>query len=1106
MDNKKTKYIKIINLLYQNVSLILNHLNYTYELKIHNNEFYNKYVNILNEINNKISKFELYCDKKRINKNFIENLVKDISETTKRILMKVGCSSYSKLINFFFPNDKNYLNDNLHFLIENYFVPLSCSISSTESLNNIEIINLVEYSERKTLYELIEGATIKYGTLYINGFFKKDTLNICKSPEKLKLIRDDFHLTDIPDDFKEKYIEHLSLRDFIIMSPVEILEMLKKDYKELEEYKNKALSALIKEFTKAPIEKQRKIIALFSISEKDTQFTAHIIYDLISDQVFFGDTQQNLSEIIYYSLNWNIQKIFKVSNTKFEATKKNIQNLSISDVSYETRLLSLNVPDFIKAKAIEKIKEVNGSKENSTKAQQWLDGFFKIPFGIYNKEPIIDFFKTYQEKIEQYVNIFTILVGEYNNERFNNLNNLLYNELIKIIDEYHSIIFKSENSYTEFFKLYYTIRENIKKIIIQKEENTTYINIANRLIYNNENKRISELIKISLQEIKESKENNNSLKILEKILTITKDEDDDNSDEEDNNENLDENDDKIYNYLFTKFVINSIFELNTLSSEWDDFKERKMKYMEDVDVILDKCVYGQNDAKKQMKRIIGQWMNGVSKGQCFGLCGPPGVGKTTICKNGLAKCLFDDNGNSRPFAFLPIGGATNGSFLEGHHYTYLGSTWGKIVDILMETKCMNPIIYIDELDKISKTEQGKEIASLLTHITDQSQNKEFYDKYFNSIPIDLSQILFIFSYNDRDNIDSILRDRIQEINIKPLTRNEKLIITKNYLCPEIFNNVGYSPDEIIISKDALTVLIEEYTYEAGVRKLNEILYDVVRDINLNKITGKFTECPINIDKEYIKKFMEDRGKINKKVINPVSRIGLVNGLYATSAGLGGLTVIQVMKTLSDKKVAIERVTGSLGDVMKDSLNLALTMAWNLIPDERKNKIMKSDGENYGLHVHCPDLSTTKDGPSASLAFCLGFVSRLCDIPVKNTVALTGEMDLLGNSMAIGGLESKLMGAINAGVKTVLIPRENEDDLDIIIRKDSEEVKKFQKNSSFKRLDCSVIFDEVCNEDDYNKDKNMKLFRNKLIVYIVDNIYDVLHYALEENNIIFNKDF
>jgi ATP-dependent Lon protease len=209
-----------------------------------------------------------------------------------------------------------------------------------------------------------------------------------------------------------------------------------------------------------------------------------------------------------------------------------------------------------------------------------------------------------------------------------------------------------------------------------------------------------------------------------------------------------------------------------------------------------------------------------------------------------------------------------------------------------------------------------------------------------------------------------------------------------------------------------------------------------------------------------------------------------------------------MKTFSDKKLAIERMTGSLGDVMKDSLNLALTMSWNIIPDIMRESII-SGKENYGLHVHCPDLSTSKDGPSASLAFCLAFVSRLCNIPVKNTVALTGEMDLLGNSMAIGGLESKLMGAINAGVKTVLIPRENEEDLDIIIRKDVDELELLKKNSSFKNFDISIVDN---NNSSVDIDKNKKIFRNKLTVYIVDSIYDVLKYALEENNLVFKKMF
>jgi ATP-dependent Lon protease len=266
---------------------------------------------------------------------------------------------------------------------------------------------------------------------------------------------------------------------------------------------------------------------------------------------------------------------------------------------------------------------------------------------------------------------------------------------------------------------------------------------------------------------------------------------------------------------------------------------------------------------------------------------------------------------------------------------------------------MNPIIYIDELDKISKTEHGKEIASILTHITDQSQNKEFYDRYFASIPIDLSQILFIFSYNDRDNIDRILRDRIQEINIKPLSINEKLVISQDYIIPEILGNVGFSVNEIIFNNNILTKIINRYTYEAGMRKLNEILYDIIREINLKKIEydEEILTYPIVIDDNLIKDILSKITPITPQKIHKIPKIGMGLGLYAVGGniGLGGLTVIQVMKTYSDKKFSLDKLTGSLGDVMKESVTCSMTVAWNILPDEIKKNINESK-DNFGLHI------------------------------------------------------------------------------------------------------------------------------------------------------------
>ena len=653
---------------------------------------------------------------------------------------------------------------------------------------------------------------------------------------------------------------------------------------------------------------------------------------------------------------------------------------------------------------MEKLKEINGSKENSIKAQQWLDGFLKIPFNVLKHEHIFNFLKKNMVKMEKYIELFTIKIFEFKIEKLHTKNKFIYENIIQIVDEFHSNLQKSEYTYSSF------------------------------------------------------------IQYLDNIIKIIKNYDG----ESDFNENL-------INKNFTKFISKNIYELNSFINDWNIFNIKKKKYIKDVDKILNKCTFGQNDAKNQMKRIIAQWINGSSRGQCFGLCGPPGVGKTTLCKKGFAKCLFDENGESRPFAFLPLGGATNGSILEGHHYTYLGSTWGKIVDILMETKCMNPIIYIDELDKISKTEHGREIISILTHITDQSQNKEFYDRYFSSVPIDLSEVLFIFSYNDKDNIDRILLDRIQEIDIKPLSEKEKLVICNDYLCPEIFTNVGFSNNELLFNNKILQRIINEYTHEAGVRKLNEILYDIVREINLKKIIddGELPqEYPITISEDFINDFLSNYPKINTKKIASFPQVGLVNGLYATTSGLGGLTIIQVMKTISDKKFGLEKLTGNQGDVMKESMNCALTLAWNIIPDSMRNEINEGT-ENYGLHIHCPESATPKDGPSAGLAITTAIISRIMKVPIKNNIAMTGEVDLMGRACEIGGLYSKLQGAFNAGVEIVLIPRDNEKDLDLI----------------FKKEDSGM---------------NDKIFRNKIKIILVDTIFDILEHALIKNDFIFNK--
>ena len=469
---------------------------------------------------------------------------------------------------------------------------------------------------------------------------------------------------------------------------------------------------------------------------------------------------------------------------------------------------------------------------------------------------------------------------------------------------------------------------------------------------------------------------------------------------------------------------------NPLIQEWNNYKVDKKKYLVQVRSILDSAVYGHKEAKIQLERIFAQWINGEAKGAVLGLQGPPGTGKTSLAKNGLSRCLTDKAGNPRPFAFLPIGGSVNGSTLVGHNFTYVGSTWGRIADILMVSGCMNPIIFIDEVDKVSHTEHGKEIISILTHMTDATQNDEFEDKFFAGIKIDLSKALIVFSFNDPDLIDPILRDRITIIETHPLSLKEKVTIIKEYMLPEICKEVGFNKDEIIIDEDMIKFMIETYTNEAGVRKIKEKIVEIIRDINLNRFHSDDFKIPYTINKEYVKRLFENKPKVRVKKVHDDPEVGLVNGLYATASGIGGITIIQAIKFPSTKMLDLE-LTGKAGDVMKESVQYSLKAAWGLLTNEEQTKIIEDSNnkKTFGIHIHCPDGATPKDGPSAGLAFTLAIYSLLTGKKVNNKVCMTGEIDLLGNAGIIGGLESKLHGGKKAGCTLALVPEDNREDIE-----------------------------------------------------------------------------
>jgi ATP-dependent Lon protease len=263
-----------------------------------------------------------------------------------------------------------------------------------------------------------------------------------------------------------------------------------------------------------------------------------------------------------------------------------------------------------------------------------------------------------------------------------------------------------------------------------------------------------------------------------------------------------------------------------------DSTEKIKDYLNGVRKILDSEVYGHQATKDQLVKILAHTItNPQEGGNVFALQGPPGIGKTALIQDGISKAL------GRPFAFISLGGATDASFLEGHDFTYEGSQHGRIVDILQQTKCMNPVIYFDELDKVSETAKGDEIINILMHLTDSTQNSHFNDKYFGGINFDLSKAIIIFSFNEEHKISRILRDRMKIIRVKGYKMLDKINIARDYLIPKLIKQIGLNDIKLNISDKLLEFMIETYTNEGGVRKLKELLNDIFLEINLRKLEG-----------------------------------------------------------------------------------------------------------------------------------------------------------------------------------------------------------------------------------------------------------------------------
>ena len=426
----------------------------------------------------------------------------------------------------------------------------------------------------------------------------------------------------------------------------------------------------------------------------------------------------------------------------------------------------------------------------------------------------------------------------------------------------------------------------------------------------------------------------------------------------------------------------------------------------------------------QLRGVAGKVNNGAIL--CF--AGPPGVGKTSLA-NSIAKAL------KRELVRVALGGLEDVNELRGHRRTYIGAMPGRIVQGLIEARQMNPVVVLDEIDKVGRSFRGDPTAVLL-EILDPEQNNKFRDYYLN-FNIDLSKVIFVATANDVSAIPPALRDRMEFIELSSYTPQEKFEIAKKYLIPQELKKHGLKPNEVTLGKDVLSLIISDYTRESGVRNLRRRLADIFRKAAKRLLEGeaqKITVTTKNLN-EFLEKKVFEIEHADKK-----PQIGQVNGLAWTSVG-GDVLKIEAIRIQGKGGL---QITGSLGDVMKESAYIAFSLVKVLIdakkikvpakiipslPDDVKDGVKKEPSASevyrrYDLHIHVPEGATPKDGPSAGITMVTAIASILTDTKVRSDVAMTGEITLSGRVLPIGGLKEKLIAAHKAGIKTALIPRKN----------------------------------------------------------------------------------
>lgn len=529
------------------------------------------------------------------------------------------------------------------------------------------------------------------------------------------------------------------------------------------------------------------------------------------------------------------------------------------------------------------------------------------------------------------------------------------------------------------------------------------------------------------------------------------------------------------------------------------------KIINKIGDVLDKTAYGQTKAKKTLIELVGQWLaNPESNSDVIGLVGPPGVGKTLFAKN-VGKAL------GLPVKVINLGGLNDSSDLVGHNLTYANAQYGSVLRSIIKAGQWRSILVFDEVDKTSLKNDINEIENALLHITDPNSRENYQDRFYGtSVSFDLSGVLIFFTGNSFAKMNEAFKERMKIIEVSAYSIQEKIFIVQNYILQEHCDKIGFNRESINIEDNVVRYIIENYTTEAGVRILKQIMDQIIQKINTDRIylrgpfkkiiqqkylelTGNLIDIKSENKCDSFKSYISSDDEIEKLLSNDVlndifsmkdikinvtiddihrylespklspekiyikDMVGVISGLYATDIGVGGIVPIQIYKNYigheSNGHNIKLKITGNQKKIMRESVTCALTVAINMLSSNHKNRIVEKFPN--GFHIHTPDAGTPKDGPSAGCAYATAFISVLLGKKINRKIAMTGEIDLTGKICQIGGLEAKLNGAKKAGIERVYICEENKQDYLKI------------------------------------KEKNPELFDNKFMVKIVSHITDII---------------